>query len=98
MKKIICLSFLILVLLSLTGCSQNTPTPTATQPVATSTPPPPTSTPLPPTPTPLPQAANVNGEGILLSEYEAEVQRQQASDTSLGQQSTPQEISQRDPG
>ena len=93
MKKIICLGFLILLLLSLTGCGQSTPT--ITQPVATSTALPPTSTPLPPTPTPLPQAASINGEGILLSEYEAEVERQQASDTELGQQSTPQEISQR---
>ena len=37
-----------------------------------------------PTPTEAPMAANVNGEGVLLSEYEAELQRYQAAVDQLG--------------
>lgn len=43
------------------------------------------------TPTSLPLALRVNGEGILLSEYEAEVARLQAALTELGQKMTPEE-------
>jgi len=93
MKNIIRLIVLTLILVILASCEQTTPT--ATLPAESPTPPPPTFTPEPPTPTPLPLAVRINDGGILLSEYEAEVQRQQASDTALGQQSTPQEISQR---
>ena len=92
MKNIIRLIVLTLILVILASCEQTTPT--ATLPAESPTPPPPTFTPEPPTPTPLPLAVRINDGGILLSEYEAEVQRQQASDTALGQQSTPQEISQ----
>jgi len=93
MKNIIRLIVLTLILVILASCEQTTPT--ATLSAESPTPPPPTFTPEPPTPTPLPLAVRINDGGILLSEYEAEVQRQQASDTALGQQSTPQEISQR---
>ena len=93
MKNIIRLIVLTLILVILASCEQTTPT--ATLPAESPTPPPPTFTPEPPTPTPLPLAVRINDGGILLSEYEAEVQRQQASDTALGQQTTPQEISQR---
>lgn len=84
---------LIILLLSLTllaGCQQTTPSPTLT--VESPTAIPPTLTPQPPTPTPLPQAARINGIGILLNEFEAEIQRQQAAATELGIESTPQEI------
>lgn len=40
---------------------------------------------LEPTPTELPMAARVNGEGVLLSEYEAEMQRYKAAMDQLGQ-------------
>jgi len=93
MKNVIRLIILTLVLLLLTSCRQTTPT--AALPEESPTPQPPTSTPAPPTPTSLPLAVHLNGDGILLSEYDSEVQRQQVSDTALGKQSTPQEISQR---
>jgi len=92
MKNITRLSIFILVLLLLTGCGQTSPT--ATLPVATATLPLPSPTPQPPTPTPLPLAVQINDSGILLSEYEAEIQRQQAAEPSLGTQSTPQQIAQ----
>lgn len=43
------------------------------------------------TPTSLPLALRVNSEGILLSEYEAEIIRLQAALTELGQEMTPEE-------
>jgi peptidyl-prolyl cis-trans isomerase C len=54
----------------LIACSRFLPTPT---PIPT-----PTITPLPPTATPEPLAARVNGQAILLGEYEKEVERCQA--------------------
>lgn len=45
-----------------------------------------TATPLPPTATPVPLAAQVNGEGISLAEYQAELARYQAS---VGRELTP---------
>jgi parvulin-like peptidyl-prolyl isomerase len=53
-------------------------TPTSPLPTASATLPPPTAT-LPPTPTPVPLAARVNGEPILLADFEREVSR--AGDT-----------------
>jgi len=41
---------------------------------------------IPPTPTESPMAARVNDEGILLSEYEAELQRYQAAQEELGEE------------
>ncbi len=89
---------LCIVLLSLaslagmTGCGVLSPAPKET-----STPLVPTVTILPPTPspTPPPLAARVNGEGILLSEYQAELQRMQSAETELGKDSTPEEQQQR---
>lgn len=48
------------------------------------TPPPPTPTPVPPTATSPPPAAIVNGEPILLSDYQAEVARFEAAQTARG--------------
>ncbi|KAF0110229.1 MAG: hypothetical protein FD147_1778 [Chloroflexi bacterium] len=64
------------------GCGKNIPgaTPTETAPAA-----------IPATPTSLPMALRVNGEGILLSEYEAELTRLQQAQTTLGQVTTPEE-------
>lgn len=47
------------------------------------------------TPTSLPMALKVNGEGILLSEYESELSRLQAALTELGQEMTPEEQKER---
>jgi peptidyl-prolyl cis-trans isomerase C len=53
-------------------------------PTATLTPLPATATPAPPTATPAPMAATVNGEGIQLSDYQAELQRYQAAQSTAG--------------
>lgn len=62
-----------LLVFLLSGCQQLTPGPTVTPP-ATFTPVA-TVTPVPPTATPVPLAARVNGQDILLSDYDAEVKR-----------------------
>ena len=50
-----------------------------------------TSTPEPPTATPEPLALTVNGEGITLVEFHAEVQRFLSAQTNLGKPSSPEE-------
>ena len=81
-------------LLVLSACSdvaaptvfQVTPLPPTS--TSTSTPEPPTPT---PSPTPEPQAALVNGQPILLADYERQVARYEASMTAAGQDpSTPE--------
>ncbi len=54
----------------------------------------PTFTPAPPTPTLEPMALTVNGEGIPLAEFEAEVQRYLAAQTALGKTTDPQTAAQ----
>lgn len=66
------------------GCVGKPPTPTVT-------PVPPTATPLPPTPTQLPMAIRVDGEGILLSDYQEEAKRFEAAAKTLGKTYTPEE-------
>ena len=78
-----------LFLLLLSACSKSSPVPSSTPTVLVTkiTPadsPEPTQTPIPPTSTPLPLAIVVNGEGITLAEYQAEVARFQASSTISG--------------
>jgi parvulin-like peptidyl-prolyl isomerase len=51
---------------------------------ATPTPVPATKTPIPPSPTPVPMAALVNGEGITLAEFNAELDRYKQAQTALG--------------
>lgn len=79
------------LLMMLVACQL--PQPPATESPQTYTPAPPTNTPTPapPTPTPAPLAAEVNGEGILLAEYEAELARVQAADAELGLARTTEE-------
>lgn len=71
------------MLIMLTACNQATPTAAPTEA--------PTPTLLPPTPTSLPMAVRVNGEGILLSDYQAELARLQQAQTELAQVTTPEE-------
>lgn len=79
--KRIPLNLLLIAVLLLTACNRLLPT---AEPTAT-------ATALPPTPTSLPMALLVNGEGILLSEYQAELARLQQAQTTLGEESTPEE-------
>jgi peptidyl-prolyl cis-trans isomerase C len=72
------LLLVILLTLGLSACSQDL------GPASTSTPSP-THTPVPtPTETPIPLAITVNGQGITLEEYNAELARYQAAQTALG--------------
>ena len=83
---------LLLLFFFISGCTRQA-TPTPTQPAST---PEPDATVEPAaTPTSLPMALKVNGEGILLSEYEAELSRLQAALTELGQEMTPEEQKER---
>jgi len=75
-----------LIVFLLAACSGNN------APGASPTPAPPTETPLPPTETPIPPAALVNGEPISLDEFNAEVERYQASQAALGTTSSDEEI------
>lgn len=81
LKKL--LIFVLLVLL--TACSAGADL------FATPTPVPPTLTPLPPTATLPPMALTVNGEGITLDEFNAELARYQAAQTALGKQPSDQD-------
>ncbi|MBL8046263.1 MAG: peptidylprolyl isomerase [Anaerolineales bacterium] len=65
-------------LVVLVGCTP-TPEPTAVSTATATFVPTATTTPLPPTATPEPLAARVNGQPILLADYEAELQRCQAA-------------------
>ncbi|HEX2993631.1 MAG TPA: peptidylprolyl isomerase [Anaerolineales bacterium] len=72
--------------LGFSACSSTTPPePTASQPPTA------TITPEPPTATPEPMALIVNGDGISIVEFNAEVQRYLTSQESLGKTATPQE-------
>lgn len=71
------------------ACSPTSPVPTSTYKTVeitatVSSTPVPSITPIPPTATPVPLAAVVNGEGITLDEYQAELARFQASSTITG--------------
>lgn len=83
---------LLLFFVLITGCTRQ-PTTTPTQPVITPEP----AVTLKPTATStsLPMALRVNGEGILLTEYEAELARLQAALVELGQEMTPEEQKER---
>lgn len=80
-----------LVVCSCFYCVAGCNAPTETSAVESPTPVQATRTPAPLTPTPQPVAVEVNGEGILLSEYEAELQRLISAQSELGIESTPEE-------
>ena len=72
--------WILLLALGLSACaSVSTPEPASPTPE-------PTFTPVPPTATPEPMALTVNGEGITILEFDAEVQRYIAAQTTLGNQ------------
>lgn len=68
----------LIVAIVLAGCSRETPAPSASPPPTTSIMASSTPTQSQPSPTPAPLAATVNGEAILLSDYQAELSRYQA--------------------
>lgn len=72
----------LLFVLMLAACSRANGTADAA--AITPTPVPPTQTPLPPSETPVALAAIINGEPILLEEFNAEVQRCQTAHSALG--------------
>lgn len=75
------IGILLLLALGLSACASASPTP-APLPTASSTPEPPTAT-------PEPLALSVNGEGITLVEFNAEVSRYLAAQTALGKTADP---------
>jgi peptidyl-prolyl cis-trans isomerase C len=84
-QRVIIIVFCLFVIF-LPGCTRNSPVTTGTSAVAATTLPPgvtqvPSQTPVPPTPspTPIPLAAVVNGEPITLAEFQAELERFQAT-------------------
>jgi peptidyl-prolyl cis-trans isomerase C len=79
MKNLAYAIALYLLLLFLAACNAPLHTPTLALTSTPSPTPTPTSTPVPPTPTPIAMAALVNGEGIPLAEYQAELARYQAA-------------------
>ncbi len=73
---------ILILLFLLAACNKATPTLASTEtPTAT----------LPPTPTSEPMALRVNGEGILLTDYQAELARLVQAETELNQPTTPEE-------
>jgi parvulin-like peptidyl-prolyl isomerase len=85
MKKRNLILLLVILTIVLSGCTQPTAAPTTPPTLA------PTQTQTAPTPTSAPLALRVNGEGILLSDYDAEMTRLQQALTELGQELTPEE-------
>jgi len=83
------LAVLIILVFLLSGCNApaiNTPLPSESATGSA-----PTEVPATPTPTSAPLALVVNGEGILLSEYEADIIRLQSALTELGKEMSPEE-------
>lgn len=78
--KRIPLTLILTVVFLLTACNRLVPT---AEPTAT-------ATAMPPTPTSLPMALIVNGEGIFLSDYQAELVRLQQAKATLGEESAPE--------
>jgi peptidyl-prolyl cis-trans isomerase C len=71
------------ILLALTACAQNSP-PTTEPQIPTAIAPQPSVTSPPPTPTTVPAAAVVNGRIITVEEYQAELARFEAGETTVG--------------
>ncbi len=73
-----CVFLILVAAVVLAGCSRETPAPSASPPPTTSIMASSAPTQSQPSPTPAPLAATVNGEAILLSDYQAELSRYQA--------------------
>jgi len=76
-KKFIWMVLTLLTALGLSACASLSPAGPTSTPTTTSTPEPPTAT-------PEPQALSVNGEGLTLTEFNAEVARYTTAQTALG--------------
>lgn len=92
MKLRVLTVFVVLLLLLLPGCNKTTTVTPGSPVITTNTQEvvPPTETTVP-TVTSMPMALLVNGEGILLSEYEADRSRLQAALAELGQEMSPED-------
>ena len=89
-RILIVLSFLFLILLA--GCTNNSPAETESPTIPSVTQEPvPSTEPAATTRTSLPMALVVNGEGILLTDYEAELSRLQAALAELEQEMSPED-------
>jgi peptidyl-prolyl cis-trans isomerase C len=89
---------IILLILALAACSRSNPAPAIPTGAASAAPveftpvqPPASATPFAPSPTPEPLAAKVNGEGLSLVDYQADLGRFQAAQ---GKDATPEEMKQ----
>jgi peptidyl-prolyl cis-trans isomerase C len=82
--KFIMAFLLLFFALGLSACTSFSPPEPTLTPIAT-------STPQPPTATPEPRALTVNGEGITVVEFNAEVQRYRTSQEALGKTAAPEE-------
>lgn len=87
MKKPSLLLFLVVIVFSVAGCSKPTPTIAPTEALIQVTD--------VPSPTSAPLALKVNGEGILLSEYDAELARLQLALAEIGEEMTPEQQKER---
>jgi peptidyl-prolyl cis-trans isomerase C len=86
-RRFIPILWILSLALGLSACASfSPPAPTLT--------PPPTFTPEPPTATSEPLALTVNGDGITVAEFNAELQRYLTAQTSLGRTVSPQEAAQ----
>jgi peptidyl-prolyl cis-trans isomerase C len=87
MKKQSAFLLLVVMAFTVTGCSKPTPTIAPTQT--------PIQVTVEPSPTTVPLALNVNGEGISLSEYNAELSRLQLALAEIGEEMTPEQQKER---
>lgn len=77
----------IIIVIILAGCATPVAAPTPTDVL-------PTETPQPPTPTPLPMAIRIDGEGLLLTDYEEEFKRAEDAILALGKTLSSEELKQ----
>lgn len=87
MKKLNIVLIIIFLMIAVSGCNQATPTSTPTQAPVQNT--------VEPSPTSVPMALQVNGEGILQSEYDAQIARLQMALSETGTEMTPEQQKER---
>lgn len=87
MKPLKTIALLVFIAFLAAGCTKSTPTVNPTQPPVQNT--------AEPSPTEPPMALKVNGEGILLADYEADITRLQMALTETGEEMTPEQQKER---